>query len=300
MAGNPHRARIVPVAVSAALLLVLALAAPATAITYGEPDGTAHPYVGAVIAAPPAGPGPGGVVFTGGKTVVSTGALIAPNVFLTAGHTVAMLQEMGIADVWVCCDPEFTPSSTLIKGTMHPNPGFRMIGSTPNDLAVITLERPVRGLRCYASLCTADLLGALAGSGALSGQAFTTVGYGLQEATVGGGPRTFGPAGTRRVATMGFSALTPANLFTSQNPVFGYGGGNYFDSGAPVFLGSSNVVVAVEVSGDAAARSRSIACRTDTPEARAYLAAFVTLPFLRPAGGRTVAAASTGTAVRIH
>ena len=261
------------------LLLSLALAGTATAVTYGLPDGAGHPFVGAVIAAPPAGPAPfHGGTFTGEKMVVSSGALIAPTVFLTAGHTVAMLQEAGISDVWVCFDPVFTAQSPLIKGTMHPNPGFRMIGSTPNDVAVITLERSVEGLNSYASLCSAGLLDVLAANSVLRGQTFTLVGYGMQEATGGGGPWAFGPAGTRKWATPGFSALTPANLHMSSNHVRGYGGGSYFDSGGPLLLGDSNVIVGVEVSGDAVARALDIACRVDTPQARDYLEHHVTLP----------------------
>ena len=263
----------------AAVLVMVICAMPASAVTYGTDDGTAHPYVGAVIAAPPAGPAPfHGGTFTGEKTVVSSGALIAPTVFLTAGHTVAMLQQAGISDVWVCFDPVFTTSSPLIEGTMVPNPGFRMIGSTPNDVAVIILKDEVPGLNSYASLCPAGLLDVLAASKALRGQTFTLVGYGLQEATVGGGPWAFGPAGTRKSATLGFSALTPATLHMSSNHELGYGGGNYFDSGGPVFLGSSGVIVGVDVSGDAVAKALDVACRIDTPSARTFLGESVDLP----------------------
>ena len=117
----------------------------------------------------------------------------------------------------------------------------------------------------------------LAASKDLRAQTFTLVGYGLQEPVAGGGPWAFGPAGTRKSATLGFSALTPANLHMSSNHEFGYGGGNYFDSGGPVFLGSTDVIVGVSVSGDAVARALDVACRVDTPEARAFLDGIPTL-----------------------
>ena len=66
--------------VSILVVLVLVLAAgllPAAAITGGEPDGAGHPNVGMMIAD-----------VDGEPAWRCTGTLIAPRVFLTAGHCV--------------------------------------------------------------------------------------------------------------------------------------------------------------------------------------------------------------------
>ncbi len=54
----------------------------------------------------------------------------------------------------------------------------------------------------------------------------------------------------------------------------------YGDSGGPVFLGgpSSNQLVALTSTGDAACTATSVNYRLDTQEALDFLAPFVTLP----------------------
>jgi hypothetical protein len=71
-----HR-RIITVITVFILLLVFTL--PASAISYGEPDGNAHPFVGSMVIRIP---GQGVFEF-------SSGTLIATNVFLTASHCTA-------------------------------------------------------------------------------------------------------------------------------------------------------------------------------------------------------------------
>ncbi|MGD2078410.1 MAG: trypsin-like serine protease, partial [Chloroflexota bacterium] len=61
------------------LALLLALVPLAMAITFGEPDGDAHPNVGAMIIHEP----------DGVDYLYCTGTLIAPDVFLTAAHCTA-------------------------------------------------------------------------------------------------------------------------------------------------------------------------------------------------------------------
>src|SRR5215207_1621783 len=63
-----------------ALALVLSLIGAAAAITNGQPDGNAHPYVGLLVFDADI-PGVGVV-----PAWTCSGSLIAPNVVLTAGH----------------------------------------------------------------------------------------------------------------------------------------------------------------------------------------------------------------------
>jgi len=75
-----------------ALIIIMALSSTANAITNGQPDGDAHPYVGMVVTWDGASP----YVYLG------SGSLIAPKVVLTAGH---MTDDPSIAFVWVSFDP---------------------------------------------------------------------------------------------------------------------------------------------------------------------------------------------------
>jgi len=264
----------------AATVVVGTAAQPAAAITYGAPDGGLHPNVGALVAEVPAGPGPNGFTYDGGKVAVSSGTLIASRVFLIAGHSVEILHSYGIKDdeVWVSFDSAFIRGkSKLIPGTMHANPGFRWIGSNANDVAVITFDEDVMGIP-LAKLPTAGQLDQLAAKNGLKDQKFTIVGYGMQETSVGGGPPVFGPSGERRFTTGTFNALTPAFLHISANHALGNGGSGMFDSGGPNFLADSNVIAGTTTGGDPLCRALQIACRMDTPAARDYLEHYVTLP----------------------
>ncbi|WP_439937840.1 hypothetical protein ACS3YM_18150 [Nocardia sp. N13] len=52
----------------------------------------------------------------------------------------------------------------------------------------------------------------------------------------------------------------------------------YGDSGGPNFLGTTDIVAATTITGDAVCRSTNVVYRLDTASARAFLADFVTLP----------------------
>jgi hypothetical protein len=80
------------------------------------------------------------------------------------------------------------------------------------------------------------------------------------------------------VATGTLNAITPAWLRISMNPSTGDGGTCYGDSGGPNFLGTTNVVAALTVTGDAVCRATNVDYRLDTDSARRFLAQYVGLP----------------------
>ena len=82
----------------------------------------------------------------------------------------------------------------------------------------------------------------------------------------------------RSYAVGTLNAINPAWLRISMNPSTGNGGTCYGDSGGPNFLGSSNIVAATTITGDAICRSTNVDYRLDTAAARSFLAAYVTLP----------------------
>ena len=63
-----------------------------------------------------------------------------------------------------------------------------------------------------------------------------------------------------------------------MNPAKDDGGTCYGDSGGPNFLGDTNIIAAITITGDAVCRSTNVVYRLDTESARAFLGQYVTLP----------------------
>jgi len=240
---------------------VALVAAPARAITFGVPDGNAHPNVGALL------------VY--GREFCS-GTLISPSVFLTAAHCTAFLEEEDRPAV-ITFDPVIDESSPTHLGTIYTHPDFNQRQSDPHDIAVVVLDPPIVGV-VTANLPPLGLLDDLAAQGELATQRFDAVGYGLQEPMFGGGPITFGPAGTRMKSTSSFNALTAAWLRLSQNPAKDDGGTCFGDSGGPNFLWGTDIIASITIRGDAICRATNVTYRVDTASARAFLGQFVPLP----------------------
>src|SRR3954464_9780489 len=106
----------------ALLSAMLVFAAVGSAITYGEPDGNAHPEVGALLASH---------AFSDGTWVECSGTLIAPKVFLTAAHC-----DLGLSRVEVTFPSTFDrATSTTYWGTWHANSNYNQRASDPQDIA---------------------------------------------------------------------------------------------------------------------------------------------------------------------
>jgi V8-like Glu-specific endopeptidase len=250
-------------AAGATVLGVLMLATAAGAITYGVPDGNGHPEVGALLAQQ---------AFSDGTWEECTGTLIAPRIFLTAAHC-----DEGVSRVAVTFDTSYAyPSGTTYWGTWHADPSYDQKQSDPHDMAVVVLDKAVKGI-APARLPAAGSLAGLSGD-----QQFTSVGYGAQAVTNGPGGKTYHYADIRYVSSGTLNSITPAWLRISQNPATGNGGTCYGDSGGPNFLGAgsgeTNIVAGTTISGDTPCRSTNVDYRLDTASARAFLGQYVTLP----------------------
>ena len=116
----------------------------------------------------------------------------------------------------------------------------------------------------------------------MKGQTFTAVGYGVTAPVIGGGPPTWDGFGLRRVSVSSFNALNDQWLRLSQNDATGDAGTCFGDSGGPNFFGSgaeeTKIVAGVTSTGDAMCLATNTTYRVDTPEARAFLGNYVTLP----------------------
>jgi hypothetical protein len=217
------------------VILSLAVAGTAFAISNGQPDGDNHPYVG--IALGPA---------TGGGYWVCSMAAISPTVLVTAAHCFEG------PDVWVSFDevPTFTNlMTTWPSGTWTPNPdycpgcGKGLPGFDTHDVAVIVLDDPVT-LPRYAQLPTEYLVDTLKMNTSVD-----LVGYGVQFSS-GGGPRyPEEGAFTRYYAPTNLVASKFVNsdeyIKLTANPAMGKGGTCFGDSGGPDLLGGTNTILAV-------------------------------------------------------
>ena len=244
--------------VAAALATVLCMAAPAAAIINGVPDGNAHPSVGGLVSPEQ---------YPDGTWLYCSGTLISPTVFLTAAHC----GEDG-ERVAVTFDPDYEAGDRTYTGTFQADPLYGHDQSDAHDIAVVVLDRAVRGIE-PAELPEVGSLSDLSGA-----QRFTAVGYGAYEVTNEPGGHQYLYDDVRMRATGTLNAINTTWLRISMNASTGDGGTCYDDSGGPNFLGTSDVIASITITGDAVCRATNVTYRLDTESARAFLGQFVTLP----------------------
>jgi hypothetical protein len=222
------------------VVLALALAGTALAITNGQPDGDNHPYVGIALGAA-----------TGGGFWVCSTVAISPTVLVTAAHC------FETEDVLVSFaeDPfaQVPFPGGFLTGKWYPDPEWcigcagGLPGFDSHDVAVIVLDAPV-SLQRYAQLPTEGLVDTLPNKTDVD-----VVGYGLQF-DQGGGPRY--PADGAFTRFYAPTKLVASNHVHSDeyikltaNPAQGKGGICFGDSGGPDLLGGTDIILAVNSYG---------------------------------------------------
>jgi secreted trypsin-like serine protease len=264
----------------AAALLLLGISAPTFAITFGQSDGTAHPFVGSMVVSIP------------GEGVFQwcSGTLIAPQVFLTASHCthpVASFLANNPGSVFsVTFDPVIDTTGqtgTFYTGTPHTNPLYASGGNNdPYDVAVIVLDQAPQ--ITPAHLPTAGLLDAMKADHSLSSTRFTAVGYGTTRESMRKGWQGILDNEERQQVDQDFSSLLSAWVSFSMLPTGSNdsGGTCYGDSGGPHFIHlngvETDIIAATTITGDSQCKALDKDYRMDTPSARTFLAQFVTLP----------------------
>jgi secreted trypsin-like serine protease len=242
---------------AATVLTALVGAAPAAAITNGVPDGNKHPNVGGLVSP---------TQYSDGTWIYCSGTLISPTVFLTAAHC-GEGERAGVT-----FDTAYQAGDKVYSGAFHSDPLYGHVQSDPHDIAVVVFDKPVKGI-APAKLPAAGSLSNLSGS-----QRFTSVGYGAYEVTNQPGGHQYLYNDVRMVATGTLNSINPSWLRISMNPSTGNGGTCYGDSGGPNFLGTTDIVAATTITGDAVCRSTNVDYRLDTQSARAFLSRYVALP----------------------
>jgi V8-like Glu-specific endopeptidase len=240
------------------VVAALTAVSPAAAITNGTADGNRHPNVGGLVAA---------TQYPDGTWLYCSGTLISPTVFLTAAHCAEDGERVGVT-----FDTAYQEGDKVYYGTFEADPLYNQSQSDPHDIAVVVFDKPIRGIT-PAKLPTANSLSNLSGS-----QTFTSVGYGAYEVTKGPGGRQYLYNDVRMVATGTLNSTNPSWLRISMNPSTGNGGTCYGDSGGPNFLGTTQIIAAITITGDAVCRSTNVVYRLDTESARTFLAQYVALP----------------------
>lgn len=287
-----------------AFALVLAMASPAWAITFGQVD-TANTFanVGALIGmeeVPVLDENGEPVLDENGDPVTEvlpfifcSGTLIedgddtpaTSNLFLTAAHCIPPEEEdsppgepMQVTfdkDVDLG-DPPFQPvileNSVIYSGTAFAHPNAFCCGlNEPFDVAVVVLDQEVADIT-PAQIAAPNQLGEMTKT-ELRSATFLTAGYGTVRNDKTKAFASFSFDGDRRWATQTFKDLLKAWLDLSMQPSTGDGGTCYGDSGGPHFL--DGVVVSLTVTGDIPCRATDKTYRIDTAVPQEFIGQFL-------------------------
>lgn len=241
------RRTLVPIVALMTLALGLLTVLPAGAITDGVPDGDGHPYVGLMVAQDA----------TGNPQWRCSGTLIAPRLFLTAGHCTEA--PAAHVEIWFapgpidlapgypapggnrCAGITGYPCTGDVGGTPYTHPQYDPNAFWLHDLGVVVLDRPI-AMATYGQLPRLNQLDRLRPR---RSTIFTAVGYGLQKAFPDAASWKEVAIRERMVAYPHLVQINTAftgdgSLVLSNNT--NTGGTCFGDSGGPNFVGTTNVI----------------------------------------------------------
>ncbi len=257
----------------AAFLLIL-VATPSEAVTFGQPDNGEHPYVGTLL-----------FVQNGVGYYSCTGTLISPTVMLTAGHcteeagnandvTYVRFDEDAMAGRGDYASLQDWLDNEWISGTAIAHPQYDDYSQFPYtyDIGVVILNTPVTNLG-YGTIAPLGYLEDYT-SGKGHNAAFTAVGYGLQGYIQPFYARVYARyKGSVSLIELNstFNGGMSAKFSNSPGGGNGSGGSCYGDSGGPIFAGNTNMIVAVTSFGYTPCIGVDYQFRTDTSIAQDFI-----------------------------
>lgn len=245
-----RRIRAIVVAMLAVLALTASTVVPAAAIRNGSSDGNDHPYVGLMVA----------LAADGNPLWRCTGTLLSERVFLTAGHCVDT--PAAHIEIWFSAGPEPLgagypaagtnrcagitgyPCTGDVGGDPHQHPGWNPAAFWQHDLGVVTLDADM-SMATYGAMPSLHQLDTLRTGRSTT---FTAVGYGLQLAFPDPAAWKDEAVRVRKVANPWLYQInTPftGDVFIQLSDNAAAGGTCFGDSGGPNFIGSTNVIAAV-------------------------------------------------------
>ena len=254
-------------ALVAGLLAVMAMAAPASAITKNYVKDFDHPFVGLIVF----------YDATGEFDHRCSGSLLSPTVFLTAGHCtddehggvmpsarVYFQQDAGTRLGPNGEDDPVTGYSSTCAGTtlgvtcatsheMY-NYGFDNFAGFPNthDAGLVILDQPI-AVDEYATLAHAGTLDGAKKPGLF----FTVSGYGISHLAKSGATISFRERlqAVSTLVNLGSQSTDGFNIQTQGNGS-GRGGTCSGDSGGPILLRDTNIIVGITSFGNSNAGCR--------------------------------------------
>ncbi len=249
-----RKLRVLVAATATTVALTVALAAPASAIKYGELDGNDHPFVGIMVAQ----------TEEGIPLWRCTGTMLSPTVFLTAGHCTEA--PAAHVEIWFdagpiplgagypaagdnrCAGITGYPCTGDASGTPYTHPGYDPNRFFYRDLGVVELDSP-HPMAAYGQLPSEDQLDGLKTARGQQDVTFTAVGYGLQRSFPDAAGWKDVAERTRMVAHPKLNQINVPgftgdySLLLSNNAKTG--GTCFGDSGGPNFIGTSTVLAGV-------------------------------------------------------
>jgi hypothetical protein len=251
----------------AALTIAVALTAGVGAITYGTPDGNAHPNVGLLIAK-----------IGNDYFAICSGTLVAPDVFLTAGHCTAAIEEFE-ADTFVTFKsaPPY-PIAGFLPGTPHTHPDFGLGFPQTSDIGVVVLDAPVLTLT-PARIPDAGFLDDLSTQRGQHDAYFTHVGYGTQSIRPRLVDQVVRYQGVSSLINLVSAWTDGFNLMTTANPGRGRSGICFGDSGGPAFFENTDIIAGIHsFVANLNCKGVAFSYRTDIATSLDFLADFGVTP----------------------
>jgi hypothetical protein len=237
----------ITLAIVLSLVMLISIVGPASAITDGQLDGDAHPYVVLLI-----------IDVDGSPMWRCSATLLSPTVVLTAGHCTSNFPDEGVitgmrifAESDVQSDatyPNAGGPNTFEAIDWHTHPLFETAPFYYHDVGVVILKNPVT-LSQYGRLPELNQLDSLKTKRGLKDVTFTAVGYGLQKSFPTAAEWKNQSVKVRMFATPKLLQINVPgsvgnfSLLLSNNAKTG--GTCFGDSGGPNFLGKTNIVAAV-------------------------------------------------------